>query len=316
MRALNFAKGTNMNRILLAVLMLWFVHDARAALPQPQVVKINERVYALIGPQELPNKTNQGYMVNSTVIIGDQGVIVVDTGFSDEIGAHLAQAIAKITPKPVTHVINTHHHGDHYLGNSAFPKAEIISSEQCKEIVTKSGQDAVALVEQMTQRKFPNTKPIPATLTFKEDTKTEKTMQGVKFVLWVPKGSHTPDDLLVYLPDDKVLIGGDVLVNQVTPNFREGHVKTWVETLQKVQAMDFQTAVPGHGPLMNKADVAAMHKRMVTLYAGVEAGYKKGLSDSEIRKTLDLSQWQKLKRFDEMGANINRVFLEVEAANF
>ena len=60
-----------------------------------------------------------------------------------------------------------------------------------------------------------------------------------------------------------------------------------------------------------------MHKRMANLYAGVEAGYKKGLSDAEIRKTLDLSAWKNMHLYDEnMGGDINRTYLEVEAANF
>ncbi|MCI0506261.1 MAG: hypothetical protein L0Z73_09155 [Gammaproteobacteria bacterium] len=60
-----------------------------------------------------------------------------------------------------------------------------------------------------------------------------------------------------------------------------------------------------------------MHKRMADFYAGIEAGYKQGLMDSEIRKTLDLHEWEKMKDFDElMGMNINGAFLEVEAANF
>jgi hypothetical protein len=68
---------------------------------------------------------------------------------------------------------------------------------------------------------------------------------------------------------------------------------------------------------MTKADVAAMHERMASLYVGIEAGYKKGLSDAEIRKILDLSSWKTLLRFEEqMGANINHVYLEVEAENF
>ena len=68
---------------------------------------------------------------------------------------------------------------------------------------------------------------------------------------------------------------------------------------------------------MTVADVKAMHSRMAALYAGVEAGYKKGLIDSEVRKTMDLSDWRKLDHFDEtMGGNINRTYLEVEAANF
>jgi glyoxylase-like metal-dependent hydrolase (beta-lactamase superfamily II) len=121
----------------------------------------------------------------------------------------------------------------------------------------------------------------------------------------------------VYLPDDKVLMSGDILVNQITPNFRDGNVKAWIGTLEEIQKINAQTIVPGHGPLMTKAGVTAMHKRMASLYAGVEAGYKKGLSDAEIRKTLDLSQWKKLRHFeDQMGGNINRAYLEVEAANF
>ena len=87
--------------------------------------------------------------------------------------------------------------------------------------------------------------------------------------------------------------------------------------MEEIQKIDAKFIVPGHGPLMTKADVAAMHKRMTVLYAGVEAGYKKGLNDAEIRKTLDLSQWKKLRYFDErMGGNVNRAYLEVEAANF
>ncbi|MBT9614457.1 MAG: MBL fold metallo-hydrolase [Burkholderiales bacterium] len=307
-----------MRMIVAASLLVLVSTLAQAAgLPAPKVQKINDRVYALLGPMELPNKSNQGYMVNTTVIIGEKGVILVDTGFTDEIGKHLAKAIAKLTPKPVTHIINTHHHGDHNLGNIAFKGAEVISTQQCKELVEKTGYEWIDMVQTLSGSKFPNTKPVPASVTVAQDTRTERVIDGVKIVLWAPKGSHTPGDLIVYLPDDKVLMGGDILVNHITPNFRDGHVKTWVGTLDEIRKMNAKTIVPGHGPLMSKADVAAMHKRMASLYAGVEAGYKKGLSDAEIRKTLDLAQWKKLHHFeDQMGGNINRAYLEVEAANF
>lgn len=309
----------NVMRTIIAASLLILVSTLAqaASLPAPKVQKINERVYALLGPMELPNKSNQGYMVNATVIIGDKGVILVDTGFTDEIGKHLAKAIAKLTPKPVTHIINTHHHGDHTLGNIAFKGAEVISTQQCKELVEKTGYEWIGMVQNLSGSKFPNTKPVPANVTVAQDTRTERMIDGVKIVLWAPKGSHTPGDLIVYLPDDKVLLGGDILVNHITPNFRDGHVKSWIGTLDEIQKTNVKTIVPGHGPLMSKADVTAMHKRMASLYAGVEAGYKKGLSDAEIRKTLDLSQWKKLHHFeDQMGGNINRAYLEVEAANF
>jgi glyoxylase-like metal-dependent hydrolase (beta-lactamase superfamily II) len=305
---------------LLMLLVMATSHGAEKQpfpLDPPEVVKINERVYALLGPLELPTRFNRGYMANSTAIIGDKGVILIDTGFSDEIGEHLKKAVAQITPKPVTHVINTHHHGDHVLGNSAFKGATIISSQQCKKLVEETGADWVALLEEATQRKFPHARPVLATDTYALETKTERVINGVRLVLWVPKGSHTPGDLMVYLPDERVLVSGDILVHNITPNFQDAFIKDWIESLSRVVTLNPKTIVPGHGAIMTNDDAAATQRRMAALYAGVEAGYKKGLSDSEIRNTLDLEEWGRMHFFNDlMGANINRTYLEVEKENF
>ncbi|MGD8559232.1 MAG: MBL fold metallo-hydrolase [Gammaproteobacteria bacterium] len=308
------------NRYLPA-LLFWcacsFTASAGDVIPQPKIKKINEQVYALLGPIGFPSKDNRGYMVNSALIIGDQGAILVDTGFTDEIGRHIKSVIADITDKPVTHIINTHHHGDHTLGNSEFSGAQIISAKKCRDLVKETGYDWIALVENMTGYTFPNTKPVPATTVYAENTSQDVTLQGVAMRLWVPSGSHTPGDMMVYLPTHKILISGDILVKKMMPSFRDAYVKSWIGTLEQIQSVDIETIIPGHGPLMSLADVKAMHRRMAELYAGVEAGYEKGLMDSEIRKTLDLSEWRKMVEFEGlMGTNISRTFLEVEQANF
>lgn len=306
-------------RILIAASLLMLISTWANAAPLPavKVQKINDRVYALIGPMGLPSKQNQGYMVNSTVIIGDKGVVLIDSGSTDEVGKHLAKAIAKITPKPVTHIINTHFHGDHTMGNIAFPNSEIISSEKCRTQLQGEAAEWMQLLFEFTGMHFPNTKPVLATTTYKENTRVEVTLHGVRIVLWTPAGSHTDGDMLVYLPEDKVLVGGDVIVNETIPVFRNAHVKAWVGTLEEANKLDIKSIVPGHGPLMSKPALAKLHKMMAALYAGVEAGYKKGLSDSDIRKALDLKDWKRLSSFDNfMGANINKTYLEVEAANF
>lgn len=287
-------------------------------MPQPKVVKINERIYALLGPLGLPSAHNQGYMVNSTVIIGEQGVILIDSGSSDEVGKHLGKTIAKLTTKPVTHIINTHHHGDHVLGNIAFGQAEIISSEICRDMVIKTGDEWIALMESMIGHKLPNTRPVPASVIFSgENARIERSIQGVKLVFWIPKGSHTVGDMMVYLPKDKVLVGGDILVNRTIPVMRDAMVKNWLGALEQVQAFDASTIVPGHGPLMKQEDVSKLQRQMAGFYADIEAGYKKGLSDSETRKTLDVREWKKLEGFDaNIGSNVNRTYLEVEQASF
>lgn len=309
-----------MNRLIIIVFTVFFYSVAGAApvMPQPKVVKINERVYAFLGPMGQPSAHNQGYMVNSTVIIGEQGVILIDSGASDEVGKHLGKAIAKLTTKPVTHVINTHHHGDHVLGNIVFGKAEIISSEICREMVNKTGDEWIALMESLIGHKLPNTRPVPASVTYAgENTRTERTIQGVKLEFWVPAGSHTVGDMMVYLPEDKVLVGGDILVNRTIPVMRDALVKNWVGTLKQVRTFDAKTIVPGHGPLMKQEDVSELQRQMDVFYTGVEAGYKKGLSDSETRKTLDVREWKKLEGFDaNIGGNVSRTYLEVEQASF
>ena len=142
-------------------------------------------------------------------------------------------------------------------------------------------------------------------------------IDGVNLTLWVPPGSHTATDMLVYLPQDRILISGDVLENHLMPSFRDANVKNWIGTLEKIGDMKIARIIPGHGPLMQQADVKQMLGRMQTFYAGVEAGYKEGLTDSEIRMRLDLTEWKKLKYFDQfIGLDVNRTYLEVEAANF
>lgn len=287
------------------------------ALPAPKVVKVNDRIFAFIGPMELPDKKNQGYMVNSILVIGDTGAIVVDTGFTDEIGSMLAKQVTKLTAKPVTHVINTHHHGDHSLGNTAFSDAQILSSEQCRKLALEYGADWISIVESAAGRKFPNTKVITASVTYPQNSKTDLTLAGVKMQFWIPEAAHTMGDMMIWLPDDQVLLAGDVLVNKVTPSFRDAKLKEWINALAEIQSLPIKTIVPGHGPLMTKQDAAAMHQRMASLYSGIEAGVKDGLTDSEIRTKLNLTEWKKLLHFDEqMGGNINKAYLEIEAASF
>ncbi|PIX97490.1 MAG: hypothetical protein COZ24_05100 [Hydrogenophilales bacterium CG_4_10_14_3_um_filter_63_21] len=306
-----------MQRLFLMLALLFSTATLAAAIPATQVKKVNDRIYALLGPMELPSKANQGYMVNSTLILGETSAILIDTGFTDEIGAHLAAVVAKLTKKPVKAIINTHHHGDHSFGNAAFPGAKVISSEMCRKLLIEGEGEWLGIIQGALGRKLPNTRAVPATEVYASKTKTDITLDGVKLTFWVPEAAHTAGDMMIWLPEDRVLVGGDITVNQITPNFRDANVKLWIATLGEVQAMPAKTIIPGHGPLMTPADVGKLHQRMARLYAGIEAGYKAGLSDGEIRKKLDLAEWKPLHHYEEqMGGNINKAYLEIEAAAF
>ena len=301
-------------RALLPLLLL-VATAAAAQMPEPRVVRINDRVHVLLGPIQHANPVNQGYMINSTVIIGAKGVILVDSGGSAEVGRHIASAVRRISAKPVTHIVNTHHHGDHYLGNVAFPGAVLISSEECRKLVLETGADWLRLMEHDVGHPLPDTKPLPAEVT-SPPGRTEVRVQGVRVVLWVPAGSHTAGDLMVYLPDDRVLIAGDVLVNGVVPTLQDGSPKNWIRTLLEIEAVDAAHFVPGHGSLMKREDVAAMRSAMARFQAEVKRAFKSGKREYEARRSLDLSAWEKLERPYVIGRNINRAWLEIEADSF
>ena len=299
---------------LLACLALDAAHGQ--AFPEPRVVRINERVHVLLGPIQHANRINQGYMINSTLIVGDKGAILVDSGGSAEVGRHLSKAARRITDKPVTHVVNTHHHGDHYLGNAAFEGATFISSVMCRQLVLETGGEWLNLMQRDVGRALPGTKPIAATVTYAEGTRTQAVIHGVRLVFWVPRGSHTAGDLVVYLPDDKVVVAGDVLVSRVVPTLQDGFVKNWIRSLEEMQAMGAVHFVPGHGDLMTRDDVAALRGAMLRFYSGVKDGFKNGLNEERIRSSLDLSAWDKLERSYVIGRNVNRAYLEIEADSF
>ena len=280
------------------------------------MARLNERVHVLLGPIQHANARNQGYMINSTVIVGDRGVVVVDSGGSLDVGRHLAAAVRRITDQPVTHVVNTHSHGDHYLGNGAFPGATIVSSETCRKLVGDTGREWVALMEHDIGHALPGTEPLAASVTYAERSRTPVTIGGVRIVFWVPAGSHTAGDLMVYLPDDKVLVTGDVLVNGIVPTLQDGFVRNWIRTLEEIEALGDIRFVPGHGDPMSLREVAAFRATLARFYSGVKEGYRKRLSEEEIRRTVDVSAWSRLERPYVIGRNVNRAYLEAEADVF
>jgi glyoxylase-like metal-dependent hydrolase (beta-lactamase superfamily II) len=301
---------------LMALLALAAAAYGQQTFPEPRKIKINDRVYVFLGPIQHANRLNQGYMINSTVIVGDKGVILIDSGGSDEVGRHIATALRQITDKPVTHVVNTHHHGDHYLGNVAFEEAMLISSEMCRKMVLETGHEWLGIMERAIGRKLPGTRPLAAEVAYPAGTRTETFIHGVRLVFWVPQGSHTVGDLLVHLPDDKVLVAGDVLVNGIVPTFQDGFIQNWIRTLDEIIALDVAHFVPGHGDLMTLRDITALRGAIFRFYSGVEEGFRKGQSEAAIRKSLDLSNWEKLERSYVIGRNINRAYLEIEADSF
>lgn len=191
---------------------------------------------------------------NSTVIIGDKGVIVVDAKTTPAGGKELLDDIAKITPKPVTTVILTHSDGDHVNGLASFPAGiTIIAQENNK----KEQQAALAA----GGRGAPPADHLPTQVVSKN--KENLKIDGVKLELlhWAP--AHTSGDLVVYLPDQKIVATGDIIATQLPDPLihreKNGSSEGWITTAKGIAALNADEYVPGHGDIQTKA---AIQKRL------------------------------------------------------
>jgi glyoxylase-like metal-dependent hydrolase (beta-lactamase superfamily II) len=223
---------------LAMIATLYTVAAAQQQQPPPlKVANIKSNVYW----------TQGGAGGNTGIIVGTTGVIVVDTKQTVDSSKDVQAEIAKITPKPVDTAIVTHSDGDHVNGLAGFPTGlTIIAQENCKkEMEASAGTRGAAPQDRL-----------PTKTIAKDETMT---IDGVRVRLlhWAP--GHTSGDLVVYLPDQKIVFGGDLLVtNRPDTNIhaeKQGSAAGWMENVKGMIALDADTYVTGHGDLMTKDDV-------------------------------------------------------------
>lgn len=186
---------------------------------------------------------------NSGVIVGENGVIVIDAKITAASGKELLDDIVKMTPKPANAVILTHSDRDHVNGLAAFPTGiAIIAQENNKKeqerAIAAGGKDA------------PPAGHLPTRVITKK--KERITVDGVSLELlhWGP--AHTSGDLVIYLPKQKIVFTGDIITNRPDPLIhleKNGSSQGWIDTAKGIVALDADTFVPGHGNPETKAQV-------------------------------------------------------------
>jgi cyclase len=220
---------------------------------------------------------------NSTIIIGKTSVIVVDAKQTDAGAKDLLAEIAKITPKPVATAIITHSDGDHVNGLVAFPTGIKIIAHQNNK---KEQETALAA----GGRGAPPPDRLPNQVVTKR--KETLTIDGVKLELyhWAP--AHTSGDLVVYLPADKIVSTGDIVVTNRAddnPNIhfeKNGSTEGWLANVKGMIGLNAATYVTGHGDLLTKADLQRKLDATTQRRARIAAMVKEGKTLEEIKAAL------------------------------
>jgi glyoxylase-like metal-dependent hydrolase (beta-lactamase superfamily II) len=283
--------------------------------------QVAPNVYAIITPtRALPNPQNGGWNSNSAFVITDDDVLLFDSGSSLGIGQAIKRAIASVTDKPVRWIVNSHAHGDHWLGNGAFTDTveTIYASDTVTSLIQNDGERWIDSFNRMSGGITGDSPVVVPTQVVGEQQSL--TLGNTRFEFLLSGGSHSPGDVMLWLPDAKVLLAGDVLYSDRMPSTNAGKLRQWISTLEHLRQLHPQVVVPGHGAVSDCEGLQRLQGLLSALWSAVEQGVDDGMSDYEMLPLVS----QALADFkpfypgleDKLKRDISHVFLQVEAASF
>jgi len=205
---------------------------------------------------------------NVAVMPTNEGVLVVDDKFAVD-GPELMNRIKSVTSQPIRYVLNTHQHGDHTGGNEA------MKMQNASVIMHKNARANLVTLKQ----------PGLSQITFADETQVF--LGGLEVRARHLGRGHTNGDAVIYFPSERVLHTGDLFVNGGAPFIdtnNGGSIKEWDKTVQAALQLDFDTVIPGHGPVGKKADLVKWVQTLGTLRSRIGDASKGGAAEDAAKR--------------------------------
>lgn len=277
-------------------------------------VEVIPHVFAAIGATAPPGYANSGHNNNLSFIVTGEGVVVINAGSSYLLAKALHDEIKKVTDQPVKLVINENGQGHAMLGNSYWHKlgVEILAHEGAAEEFKERGFDVLDRMKSYNKEKAEGTSVQGPTETLSE-LKTITMGDFTIEVRWLGP-SHSPGDIAVWLPKQKLVFSGDMAFHErMLPIFESSGTAEWLESWKNFEALGALYVIPGHGHPTNMAQVRRYTRDYLVYLRGkvgelIESGGS--LQDSY---DIDQSAYAHLDTFKELAKrNASRVFEQME----
>ena len=284
------------------------------------VYRVSPSAWYVEGQSALGTSANQNFISNAAFVVTRDGVVVIDALGSPALATRLLATIKAITPLPVTHVIVTHYHADHIYGLQTLKAAGAkIVAHQAAKIYLHSDTARLRL-EASRQELAPwidaHTRLVAADQWV--DRETSLSLSGMEFQLKPLGPSHTPEDLAIYLPQEKVLFAGDLVFRSRIPYVGQSDSRQWILALDKLLAYDTNVIVPGHGALSRdaKKDMQLTRDYLMYLRTAMGAASKNMEPFEDAYMAVDWTPFEHLPLFrvaNRMNAYNTYLLMEHEA---
>jgi glyoxylase-like metal-dependent hydrolase (beta-lactamase superfamily II) len=258
---------------------------------------------------------------NSGVIVGDDSVMVIDALATPAAANDLIARVAKVTDKPIKHVLLTHYHAVRTLGASAYKGAEILASDTTRGLIAERGMQDMESEIGRFPRLFAAAQSIPGltwpTITFPDQISVWLGRREVR-VMHIGRG-HTAGDVIAVVPDAGVVFAGDLVEYKSACYCGDAHFTDWPATLDLLAELQANALLPGRGPALTTPQlvvegIAETSDFIATLYGSVKESVAKGRSLKDAFDFARLAMDPKFKGFTIyehcLPFNVSRAFDE------
>jgi cyclase len=284
-----------------------------------ELAQVGADVYACLQPDTGLGASNSGF-------VNVDGGLVVDTMWDLPRTRHMIDLYATVASSPARRLVNTHHNGDHCWGNQLFADTgtEILGHRLCVEWFTKEASPElfVALCEAddvappldgfaraLRAFDFHDIVLTPPTTLLDGDTVLD--LDGLEVQLLYVGPAHTPGDVVVHLPSEGIVFTGDILFHRCTPIGWEGTFDNWIAALERIEALEPATVVPGHGPLADVDGLRGLREYLEYVRAEARAGYEAGLTTLETARRIDLGPYRLWTEPERLAFQVDRAYREL-----
>jgi glyoxylase-like metal-dependent hydrolase (beta-lactamase superfamily II) len=295
---------------------LWACATAVAHAAEVKFQPVAPGLYAFIGEKSGRSFDNEGLNANIGLVVTPAGALLIDSGASFQGAQKIHAAVKKVTDQPVKWVINTGGQDHRWLGNGYFAAqgAEVIAHASARADMQARGGDHLAALKTELKDKLDGTVPTLPTRWLSGSDET-LTLGGTVVEVKHRGGAHTPGDLMVWLPQQRVVFSGDIVyVDRMLGVIPVSHTGRWLASFAALEALQPARIVPGHGEVCELPQAQAQTRDYLqALRTHMKKAVENGEDIGAAIKGFDAKPWMGLLNAAELHpGNASRTYLELE----